>query len=143
MGPRDNQGYARISWPGYRSGGHRLVYMMTHDKMDLPSDTFVRHKCATQPCINPDHLQEGTPEENAQDRVDQGDNSKRSIWVRPPKKRTILSKEQKEEIRRTFISGDLKFGVGALSRKYKVSQAQIRQLVKDNRNPAIIESESK
>lgn len=46
--------------------GHRYVYEQT--KGEIPEGKVIRHKCDNRLCLNPDHLEVGTPTDNMMDR---------------------------------------------------------------------------
>lgn len=55
--------------PGESHGG-RVAYRAFHG--DIPPGLIVRHKCDTPLCLNPNHLELGTPKDNAMDREMRG-----------------------------------------------------------------------
>ena len=57
----DNYGVFR------RKRAHRLAYELW--KEPIPKNMLVRHLCHTKLCINPDHLDIGTHQDNANDRL--------------------------------------------------------------------------
>lgn len=59
----DRSGYGRISIGGKAFGAHRLMAKAVRDG-DLDRRMPVHHKCAEPTCVNPDHLQVVTPEQN-------------------------------------------------------------------------------
>lgn len=49
---------------------HRLVYVAFHGPIEL--GRVVRHKCDVRNCINPDHLELGSYQDNSNDMKDRG-----------------------------------------------------------------------
>ncbi|CKG64400.1 Uncharacterised protein [Streptococcus pneumoniae] len=49
---------------------HRLIYKECFG--EIPEGLVVRHKCDIPKCINPEHLELGTPNDNVSDRVIRG-----------------------------------------------------------------------
>lgn len=63
-------GYSYLYHNGRHQRAHRLVYQECFG--ELPDDLVVRHKCDNPRCINPEHLESGTPRENYMDAVRRG-----------------------------------------------------------------------
>lgn len=51
---------------------HRLVFIITHGPIE--NGMFVRHSCDRPCCVNPFHLDIGTPRDNTLDMMDRGRN---------------------------------------------------------------------
>lgn len=67
----NTDGYPRASYKGSSNGKvHRIVYELATGE-DI-TGKVVRHSCDNPLCINPDHLQSGTPIENMKDRRERG-----------------------------------------------------------------------
>lgn len=56
---------------------HRVMWMATNDRLDLPRDIIVRHKCDNPRCVNIDHLEIGAHVDNKRDCIDRGRYGKR------------------------------------------------------------------
>lgn len=85
-------GYADIYRDKVRWRSHRLVY--TYEFGEIPEGMVVRHKCDNPKCINPEHLEIGTPQDNVNDMVVRGRNARGEKHGRAK-----LTQEQVEKIR--------------------------------------------
>lgn len=121
-------GYGRIVWPdGHTHQVHRVVYyLMNHmNGFDLENKkNLVRHKCDNRQCVNPNHLEHGSHQDNMDDKV------KRSRQYRPLGKDSNFSKlkeEQVLEIRKLYNNGESTLN---LSKKYGICQNTVRDIIK-------------
>ena len=72
----NTDGYPRCAWNGSSNGKvHRIVYELVHKK-DI-TGLVVRHKCDNPKCLNPEHLEIGTPSDNTKDRDERNRTYKR------------------------------------------------------------------
>lgn len=67
-----NGDYGQISANGIKAA-HRVAWFLEHGYYPKPPYQ-VNHHCDVPVCCNPDHLYEGTQEDNMQDRADRGRN---------------------------------------------------------------------
>jgi hypothetical protein len=72
---RNEHGYGGIRLGG-RGGrlwkAHRVAFMLTTERFDLPADVHVCHHCDNPPCCNPAHLYAGDYGTNTRDRLERG-----------------------------------------------------------------------
>jgi hypothetical protein len=79
-GPRlQSGGYGYIRIRGVTWRAHRYSYQLVNG--DLRDDMFIMHACDNPPCVNPNHLSQGTPLDNNRDMWAKG-------RARPAKRRT-------------------------------------------------------
>jgi hypothetical protein len=65
-----NAGYGRFQCERAHYAAHRVSYQLFHGH--IPGGMVVRHKCDNKICVNPAHLEIGTPQDNVRDRVQRG-----------------------------------------------------------------------
>lgn len=106
---------------------HRLVYCEANGiTLDSIAGLVVRHKCDNARCINPEHLEIGTVQDNINDRVRRGRSNN-------PKgadsHRAKLTAEQVATIRATHIARHPLFSARALAEDYGVSPSVISMII--------------
>ena len=62
--------YGAVRWNGRKCSAHRLAYAAANGP--IPPGLLVRHKCDVPICVNPDHLEVGTHQDNVDDMLDRG-----------------------------------------------------------------------
>jgi len=68
---RHPQGYGIFSDEGRVSvRANRKAYQLTNG--EIPDSLWILHKCDNPPCVNPEHLESGTPSENTRSAVRRG-----------------------------------------------------------------------
>lgn len=111
----NSSGYVVITINKKRMYGHR--YMFEKYKGPITKEV-IRHTCDNSWCINPDHLIEGTNQENVNDRVLR---NRSAIGINNG--RSKLSEEDVLEILKDIVSSKME-----LSRKYKIDEKVIRDI---------------
>lgn len=110
MGTKSPQGYGQIGLKGEVYKAARVMLAIAKG----PSELQVLHSCRNRHCVNPEHLRYGTAQENADDRVVDGTNTKGSKHGN-----SKLTEDQVREIRASTRSK------WSLCQKYSVSETTI------------------
>lgn len=63
-------GYGRVSINGKMLKAHRVSWYIAG--YTIPNRLIIRHKCRSRHCVNPDHLETGTRQENEMDKFRDG-----------------------------------------------------------------------
>lgn len=112
----DKDGYGKAQSKGATQRAHRLAYEAVHG--DGTADgLLVRHRCDTPACVNPDHLETGTPADNSLDRVERGRSPKGA-----KNGRAKVSEDDVRAIRASYIPQCREFGQYALARRFGLSR---------------------
>lgn len=106
---------------GQNISGHVFSWILANKK-DVPKGMVIMHKCDTPFCVNPNHLELGTPKENINDMVRKGRNPK----MKEHYKHIQLTREQVLQIR-----ADLKVLTGReIARKYNILPSTVTRIKK-------------
>lgn len=119
-------GYGAKWWLGATRKAHRVAYCVANNLR--PEDikgVVIRHKCDNKACVNPEHLEPGTHQDNMNDMVIRRRSAR---GVRNTKAK--LTPEQVVEIRKHFVPQSTEFGSVALGRRYGVSNSTINRIVR-------------
>lgn len=133
----DSKGYAKKKLPKATSARpttcnlHRYVYCQSNNvTLEAITGLVVRHKCDNPRCINPEHLEIGTHQDNMGDMVERGRH--RPIHLHGESNgMSKLTDEDVSYVRSVYVPRDAEFGGAALARKYGVTTASISLIVRN------------
>lgn len=126
-GGKDIKGYGIFFFKGKTWFAHRASLILYDRIKSLNPALQIRHSCKNKDCVNPDHLSEGTREENCADKRRDGTNLSGDKCHF-----SKLNWEKVSEIRNKSETTSRK----ALAQEYKVSLSAISSII--NRNSWII-----
>lgn len=118
-GSVDKDGYGVVSIGNRSKKVHRVFYDLYYGAID--EDLVVCHQCDNPPCCNPEHLFQGTVQDNSDDMVEKG----RSLKGERNTK-TGLRKDEVEDIRRQYQEGMLQREIADF---YGMTQQAISSIV--------------
>jgi hypothetical protein len=114
-------GYGKFGLNGKTIQSHRLSYELANG--DIPEGLIVRHKCKqNRKCVNPDHLEVGTYQDNRNDMIRDGTLPKGETHGR-----SKLTDTQVKEIRALYAVGDIT--QRNLAKSFAISQREICRVV--------------
>jgi hypothetical protein len=113
-GATDGWGYGSISVNGVQRGSHIVAYEAWVGPIE--EGKILLHSCDNPPCINPQHLHQGTYKENSQER----DYRQRSATA-------ILTVEQVREIRRLRL--ETKMTLAEIGSAFDTSRDNVASIV--------------
>lgn len=88
----------------------------------------VRHKCDNPRCINPDHLEGGSAQDNMRDMFERGRQGDCRNFGEA-NGRSVCTDLEVAAIRREYVRGSREHGIPALSRKYRISTSQVCRIL--------------
>jgi hypothetical protein len=89
---------------------------------------FACHHCDNPPCVNPEHLYEGTPADNTRDMMTRGRQVLAGMGLGIGKRGSALSDDEKAEIIRRYLAGGVT--QRALGDEFRVDQVTISNIIK-------------
>lgn len=126
LGNKNRMGYGRIGYCGQVYLAHRVALFLYGD-FDLFSPLEACHRCDNPPCVNPDHLFEGTHKENMSQSFKRGRSKLAPKYYGEANKLAKFTNEQAAGIRSLYQTGD--FTQRELAKEFGVCQATIRDIV--------------
>ena len=119
----NTQGYGKIHDNGRPVRAHR--YAWEKYRGPIPDGMWVLHKCDTPPCVNPDHLFLGTPQDNTQDALNKG-RSRGGSSPGETNPRAYLTWDKVRAIRAAHAAAEFQ-GSAGVRRKYGLLNELARQ----------------
>lgn len=118
---RDKDGYPRIRDRYKNVGVHRYIYGECFG--EIPKGLVVRHKCDNPKCINPEHLELGTYQDNSNDMVSRNRSCKGE--------KNGKSKLTKQDYEKILRARELDFTENEIAYIFGVNRAHINKLLKE------------
>lgn len=119
IGGTDVKGYGIFWYKGKTQFAHRVSLLLHNRVKELNPEKQVLHSCKSKGCVNPDHLSEGTREENSADKIRDG------TVLRGSKCHfSKLTWDKVDEIRQSSQT------VREIAQMYKVADTTIRLIIK-------------
>lgn len=124
------KGYGNTTYLGKKIPLHRKVYC-TANSVDpyTIKGLVVRHKCDNPRCINPEHLELGTVQDNINDCIERG-RARRGVCKGVDNGQSKLTDEQVRFIRDNYVRGSRDFGIPALARRFHVGNSTVFSALK-------------
>ncbi|UNY90626.1 MULTISPECIES: HNH endonuclease signature motif containing protein [Pseudomonas] len=128
-GGKMRTGYGRTQYKGRQILAHRLAYCMASGiEPEQIKGVVIRHKCDNPSCVNPDHLEPGTTQENMNDMTDRGRRVRGELVGN-----SKLTEEQINAIRDAYRPRSKDANQYALARQHGVTQSLISMILNGKR----------
>lgn len=121
-GNRPDGRYGHFSINGAIVKAHRWMYQFLNGP--IPEGLVVRHRCDNPACVNPQHLDIGTPAQNAADMVERGRNDNRKGERHPLAQ---VSASAVLMIRREAANGRTQ---SAIAKEFGISRQQVGKIIR-------------
>ena len=124
IGTKDRHGYGYITDNHERKFAHRVSYELHSGP--IIEGAFIIHSCDNPSCVNPNHLRQGTAQDNVDDMISRG----RANHYNPRGEehgRAKLTWEQVREIRGKYIP--FKYSTTRLGKEFGISQGHIARII--------------
>lgn len=119
-GSLNSYGYGTATFQGKQALIHRLFYKLYVGL--IKPGYLICHKCDNRSCCNPDHLYQGTPQQNAEDCAARG---KTARGERQGSAK--LTREKVEELRSLYEDGRTQ---KSLAEQFKISQSNVSKITR-------------
>jgi len=128
-GSKKKTGYGYTQFLGRQVLAHRLAYALNQLKLpDSLKGVVIRHKCDNPSCINVEHLEPGTQQDNMDDMTLRGRRVRGELVGN-----SKLTAQQVCEIKASYIPRSKHANQYELAKKYSVSQSEISQIISSKR----------
>jgi hypothetical protein len=126
-------GYGEFSpWNSRKRGlgkqsAHRVAWIAANGP--IPDGMYVLHRCDNPPCINPEHLFLGTPQQNTDDMHGKGrwKEPRRRSGARHPRPMAKITEDDVRKIRQRFAAGEAQ---ATIARDFGVDYSNISRIVR-------------
>jgi len=122
-GSKNQDGYGNVGIKGKSERAHRAAYRKW--KGPIPKGMVVMHTCDNPSCINPDHLQLGTQQENIEDMRVKG--RRKGSNVGEDNAAAKVTADDVREIRSRYASESV--SQQALADEYGITQTVVSQII--------------
>lgn len=112
-----NSGYGETTWHLRKITVHRLSYILANGP--IPKGKLVLHSCHVPTCVNPAHLRLGTDQDNMNDKVAAGRQTRGEAMTWKAKLTEAQVRQLRAEYRKT---GPRKSNIEELVKKYGVAK---------------------
>lgn len=130
---RTNFGYGIVMIHGRNIRVHRLSYELVNGP--IPDGLMVRHKCDNRRCVNPDHLEVGTHQDNMDDMMERGRKPMGELHHTVARPETVVRGERNGRAKLTddavrSIHRMVRDGmtISAIARHFNVSRSLVRKV---------------